>query len=275
MAAHRYWRLLILDNGSGDSVVAVDELDLRVNAAGSRLSVTGNGTASASSTYPGLYAAAGAFDNVDFTANPSANAWFCNSTSPFPHHLQWDFGPGNEKDINYCGIKNVSVGANAAANSVRRAVLLWSDDGVRFTHHIAIIDHPNTTGGYAAYERNAGDFEADVDELVGSGDEGNPIGLNMVIPDTLVVDVVFGGDGFISGDTKIDDEPVDVPVRRRVLLLVEPGWYAIRETWSKASDGSFVFEHLNRSLKYTTITYDHTHSYRAAVADNLTPTKMT
>lgn len=275
MAAHRYWRLLILDNVAGDTVCAVDEIDMRVNAAGARLSITGNGTAFASSTYPGIGNAAGAFNGVDFTVNPSNNAWFNDSAKPFPHVIGWDFGAGNEQDIGYVGIKNVSTAGNAVANSVRRAILQWSDDDLRWNSHIAIQDHPNTTGGYVAYEY--GDpFVATADLPLVAGDDGGVAsGLVFVEADIFVFDTVHGGDGFISGDTKLDDEPLDVPVSRRVILTVEPGWYPVRETWSKASDGTFSFPHINRALKYQTTAYDHTHSYRAAVADNLTPTKMT
>lgn len=275
MAAHRYWRVLCLDNGTGDTVLAIDEVDLRVNAAGSRLSITGNGSASASSTYPGPYSPAGAFDGVDFTTNPSANAWLCNSTSPFPHYVKWDFGAGNAQDINYVGIKNVSVGVNAAANSLRRGILQWSDDDVLWTSHIVIRDHPNTTGGYASYEYDATALQGVESSVVGVGDDGNAVGAPTLDMTPEFIDLENGGNGVISGVVKIDGDPTDVPVRRQVILLREPGAFAVRETWSDPITGAYQFEHINRAYKYTVLAYDYSHSYRAVLADNVTPDLMT
>lgn len=274
MAAHRYWRTLVLEN-YGNGSVAIDEIDLRVNSGGSRLSITGNGTASASSTQSGGYTAAGAFNGVAHSVDPSANAWFSSSSFPLPASITWDFGAGNEQDIGYVAITNVNVSGNASVSSVKRAVLAWSDDGVLWHHHIAIQNHPNTTGGSAAYLYAADDFKASELVIAAIGDGGNPVGVTLVVPEALVIDQEHGGNGDISGTVKIDGDPTDVPVRRQVLLLREPGAYAVRETWSHPTTGAYSFTGLNRNYKYTVLAYDYSHSYRAVLADNVTPDLMT
>lgn len=271
MAAHRYWRLFITVN-NGDSLTAVDELDLRASGGGSRLSVTGNGTATASSTYPGgggNYAPSGAFDGVAFSTNPSPNAWFSNTTGT-PWWLKWDFGAGNAQDINWMGLTNVPLAPNVV-NAVKRAVLQWSDDDAAWTSHIFVNDHDVTAGATSIYT---------FDSSAGACDGGRLfVPFEMELPDrtmlpasmVLLADVEHGGAGVISGTVKIDGDPTDTPVRRRVVLLREPDAVAVRETWSDAVTGAYAFTGVNLAYRYTVLAYDHTHSYRAVVADNVTP----
>lgn len=127
MAAHRYWRLNVIENwgnfyaGKG----AVATIDLRVSSGGSNLATTGNGTASASTEVVG-FEASKAFDgNVD-TYWQSGDAATANS-----QWIKWDFGAGNEKDINYVALTN----GNEAAGSqlIKRWTLYFSDDNNNWT----------------------------------------------------------------------------------------------------------------------------------------------
>ena len=84
-------------------------------------------------------------------------------------------------------------------------------------------------------------------------------------------DTEFGGAGRISGTVKRDADPTDVPLHRRVRLHREVDGLMTRETWSDATTGAYRFDGINEAYKYTVITYDHLHDYRAVIADNIAP----
>lgn len=87
-------------------------------------------------------------------------------------------------------------------------------------------------------------------------------------------DTIHGGRGYIPGTVKRDDDPVDVPLRRRVRLHRDVDGMLVRETWSDAATGEYLFSDINPALKYTVISYDHAQEYRAEAADNITPDVM-
>jgi hypothetical protein len=82
-------------------------------------------------------------------------------------------------------------------------------------------------------------------------------------------DIYFTGDGAIYGTVKEQGSPANVPLRRKVLLLDETTNIIMRETWSDAVTGAYSFANIDRSRRYTVITYDYTNNYRAVIADNL------
>lgn len=271
MAAFRYWRFIVLENHGDNISAVVDEIDLRTSAGGSRLSVTGNGTASASSVYPGIGSAAGAFDGVVYNTHPSANAWWTNTSVGFPAWIEWDFGAGNEQDINWMGLTNVDTGA-AATGSVKRGMLVCSNDRLAWKHHVGVVEHPNTQAATVGYSAGTG---VGVSEASAAASDPTSDGLPTILNLPGMVDLENSGDGVISGTVKIDGDPLDTPVRRQVILLREPGAFAIRETWSDLVTGAYEFSGINRRYKYTVLAYDNTHSYRAVLADNVTPDLMT
>lgn len=89
----------------------------------------------------------------------------------------------------------------------------------------------------------------------------------------LVRDVWHGGFGKIEGTTKIDGTP-DYAVSREVRLIVERSGLCVRSTWSDPITGEYSFENIDLSEKYTVISYDYEHNFRAVVADNVTPDAM-
>jgi len=48
----------------------------------------------------------------------------------------------------------------------------------------------------------------------------------------------------------------------------------IRETWSEASTGAYLFGRVDMSARYTVVSYDHTQAFRAVVADRVIPEVM-
>lgn len=89
----------------------------------------------------------------------------------------------------------------------------------------------------------------------------------------LTRDMVFGGTGRISGTTKAKGTP-DYAVRRRVRLYAENTGLLVREQWSDAASGAYSFDRISTDYKYTVLSYDYEHNFRAVIADNLTPDPM-
>lgn len=79
-----------------------------------------------------------------------------------------------------------------------------------------------------------------------------------------------GGNYRVYGTTKIKGTP-DYAVSRRVRLFRDSDGACVGEAWSNATTGAFEFVGLNPIERYTALAYDHTHNFRAVVADNQTP----
>lgn len=86
-------------------------------------------------------------------------------------------------------------------------------------------------------------------------------------------DIYDGGRGRINSTVKVKGTP-NYAVVRRVRLIRERDGRCIRETWSEAGTGNYLFEHIDERERYTVVAYDHTHNFRAVIADNLTPDLM-
>ncbi len=84
----------------------------------------------------------------------------------------------------------------------------------------------------------------------------------------------FQGDGMVAGNVKRKGDPDNIPLRRKVLCMDMLTSTVVDETWSDAITGEYTFLCLDRSRRYTVLSYDHTRAYRAAIADQLTPEKM-
>jgi hypothetical protein len=82
----------------------------------------------------------------------------------------------------------------------------------------------------------------------------------------------FGGHGVIAGTVKEKGQP-DQPLVRQVLLISENANVLVAETWSDA-DGNYRFERIDPTQRYTVVSYDYQHLYRAVIADNLKPELM-
>ncbi len=76
--------------------------------------------------------------------------------------------------------------------------------------------------------------------------------------------------GIVYGSVQQKGTPTNLPLVRKVRLHREVDGLPLRETWSNAA-GNYEFADLSLDYKYTAIAYDHTHDYRAVIADNLTP----
>lgn len=80
------------------------------------------------------------------------------------------------------------------------------------------------------------------------------------------------GDCRVAGTVRRagDDVTPDTPLARRVWLVDETSRKVVRETWSDAATGEYLFDGVSGVPRYTVIAFDHEGQYRAAIADNLT-----
>ena len=103
-----------------------------------------------------------------------------------------------------------------------------------------------------------------------AGTTWQTVSFNKLETTATVRDIYRSGNGRISGTTMVKATP-DYSVSRRVRLIREVDGLMIRETWSDPKTGAYSFDYIDSTYKYTVITYDYTASFRAAIADNLTP----
>lgn len=82
--------------------------------------------------------------------------------------------------------------------------------------------------------------------------------------------VLGTGRGRITGTVKEKGTP-NAPVYRKVRLIRERDGLLIREIWSDPVTGVYDFKFIDELQKFTVISYDHSHAFRAVVADNLVP----
>jgi hypothetical protein len=85
-------------------------------------------------------------------------------------------------------------------------------------------------------------------------------------------DIHFSGRGVIAGTVKEKGLP-DQPLVRRVQLISENANVLVAETWSDTA-GNYRFEFIDAAQRYTVVSYDYKHLYRAVIADNLKPEPM-
>lgn len=93
-------------------------------------------------------------------------------------------------------------------------------------------------------------------------------------PRIVEFDRNFGGNGMIVGTVKEKSTPTNTPLVRKVRLFHEFSGKFIREVWSDSVTGNYAFPNIDRTQRYTVVTYDHVNNYRAVIADNLLPEPM-
>lgn len=82
------------------------------------------------------------------------------------------------------------------------------------------------------------------------------------------------GLGKIVGTVKYKGDPTNVPVSRRVRLVLDREGRTIMEVWADATTGAYSFLGLSLALKYSVYVTDFQGAFRVVVADNLTPDRM-
>lgn len=95
VGAHRYWRVLVLENQSAGSVPATscDSLELKDTLGGSNLATTST-SALSSGEFSGSF-----INDYAFNGTGSGLFWVSENTTYGINWLGYDFGAGNEKEI--------------------------------------------------------------------------------------------------------------------------------------------------------------------------------
>ena len=76
----------------------------------------------------------------------------------------------------------------------------------------------------------------------------------------------YEGVGIVSGTVKNVGSP-GIPVHRKVRLYEKNTGSLVRETWSDAVTGAYVFKNVSMSVAYSVSAFDHTGKYNAVIAD--------
>ena len=88
----------------------------------------------------------------------------------------------------------------------------------------------------------------------------------------VTVDLKNAGSYRIIGTTKNTGTP-PVPVGRLVRLHDQKTGEIVRQVWSDATTGAYSFTGL-RLTTYYVVSFDHTNTFGAVIADNITPEPM-
>ena len=266
MPTAQHWRL-IANSSNGGSFTELTEVAF-LDATGSDLST--GGTASASSEFSGTYSAAKAFDKSN------ATNWSSTSSS-FPNHIQYD----HLAPVSVEGVRITLTNSGNAPVSLGGLRVRYSTDGTTWSDELFLKVE---VGGYAPVAGATFDFGFYTQAQLETGrpdgflfaDSPVPSGTSLIFLSDGVRsyrDFEFGGSGRIAGTVKEDGTP-DVPVKRRVRLHREQDGLLVREVWSHPTTGAYSFDYIDTTKRYTVITYDYEHDYRAVIADNITPEAM-
>lgn len=90
-------------------------------------------------------------------------------------------------------------------------------------------------------------------------------------PKALVA-ALFSGTAKITGTVAEKHSPNNTPVARKVVLLHERTLQTVQTTWSDPVTGAYSFNNIKRGELYTVVSFDHTGTYRAVIADKQSPT---
>lgn len=84
----------------------------------------------------------------------------------------------------------------------------------------------------------------------------------------------FKGRGRVTGTIAEKALPANTPLRRLVRLNREPDGLFVQATWSDAATGAYVFNGVRPDHKFFVTSFDYSGTYRAVIADNITPTPL-
>jgi hypothetical protein len=263
MPAARYWRLEM--QGRPSAITYCGELILRTVAGGAQ-AATG-GTPISSADYAG-FAKANAFDG-----NPST-LWLPSNGANVSGWIGYDFGAGHERDIVEVAVDLTGHLAESTPEHMRMA---YSLDGANWTPVYPIVRPPQELAVFTF----AVSASSDTTPPKARGQAGR-INPGWPSPSALQVrgrgrgvrpDKEDGGAYHLAGTVKVDGSP-DLPVSRRVWLFDHDGGRLVREQWSDPGTGAYDFTHI--ALKpYFVVAFDHTHNFRAVIADRVLPEPMT
>lgn len=269
MAAHRYWGLRLqcrYVNAFGGWAVAIAEIEM---------AATPGGVDQCSGGTPGAESSDGVTTPAMMFDNNAATSWERGAYTQV--NVWYDFGtPVNVAEIR---VTLPGTGANRPGNlyAPDAMTVLWSDTGPSaWSIGLPSVHHPVTTDGQVLTLTGVSD-DVGPGTLVACelarlepgwpDDPGNHVALGSVATWDQ-----NSGTHRVAGDVAIEGTP-DVPVGRRVRLLVKRTAELARETWSDPVTGAYSFDRV-AAQEYIVLSEDHTRVHNAAVTDAVTPVPM-
>lgn len=265
MAAHRYWGLYVIARAGSGNGVTVGEVQMRGTPGGVDLCV--GGTALGASSFG--HVAANAFDDS------LATIWHNAATGGARVLLGYDFGAAASVVEILLAMPAAGVAYPASTYAPDAVWPVWSDDGVSWRY-----------GTGATATSWMGDSSALLISGVSDDEPGTVVAHTLARlepgwPDDPENHVAVGavltwdqhsGSCRVAGDVAIEGTP-DVPVGRRVRLLVKRTAELARETWSDPVTGTYAFDRV-ANQPYIVLSEDHTGVHNAAVTDSVIPVPM-
>jgi len=187
--------------------------------------------------------------------------------------LEWDLGA----DV---AVSQLKMTSTVSADWPNNLLLENSVDGVTWvvSAQVGAITYPGDATGATITPGGSGttppvvraiNQPSSVTHIV---DEYMPeAGVALVPSGITALDQLDGGTHNVIGTVAEKALPANTPLVRRVVLIDERSHRVVRETWSDTA-GNYEFASVNANTAYTVLSYDHTNTYRAVIADNLTPT---
>lgn len=82
---------------------------------------------------------------------------------------------------------------------------------------------------------------------------------------------IDGGRGIITDTVKTSSTPSNIPTFARVRLMRDMDGKVVRETWSDPVTGVYTFKYFSENGSYSVIAIHPAATYRAVIADRITP----
>jgi hypothetical protein len=266
MAAHRYWGLYVTARAGSGNGVTVGEIEMRGTPGGADL-CTG-GTALGASSFG--HVAANAFDNSLTTI------WHNAATGGARVLLGYDFVVAVDVVEVLLSMPPAGVAYPASTYAPEFVWIVWSDDGTTWRYGRGALDAWTMTDSSTHLFTGVSDtpgaagLVSDLPALAPGFGAGE--GATALFAQDLLQRGPHEGPFRVAGDVAIEGTP-DVPVGRRVRLLVKRTAELARETWSDPVTGAYSFDSV-ANQPYVVLSEDHTGVHNAAVTDAVTPVPM-
>src|SRR5574343_164314 len=264
MGSHRYWGLDgFARTGSGNQWY-ISEIEMRATPGGA--DQCNGGTAGGTGNYGGSgFTPDKAFDNNNSTE------WAGVATTVSSGRIWYDFGtPVDVQEILYRG------SASSVISSGDWIRIVFSDDGTNWRIGSGSFSAIGISSlGEAIIVSGVSDTPPGA--VLDAGAPKKllfartwPMSKNLDAFSTNQRNVWYGGRGRISGTVKIKGTP-NYATHRQVVLHRQRDNVPIAAQWSDPVTGAYQFDWFDPNERYYVVAFDYQHSFRAVIADNLTP----
>lgn len=268
MAAHRYWQALAME---AYGLTSLDISDFQLLAGTTRVDASATLTSS-------VAPATGSLANLQDDNTLTGATWPVAQVNTLV--LSWDFGTGGGADVT-----DIRLGSSTDRSKFLLIAKLQYADTLGTWTDLTVLAgiawpgaRSKTTSVSGVISRNTVLGRATGPSCVAVASAMTvalPYGqtkTSALVKGRLdyLTGVLGAGIGRVSGTVKETGSP-NAPVYRRVRLIRDVDGLLIREQWSNPTTGAYQFDYVDERQKYSVLSYDQNHNFRAVVADNLTP----